>query len=79
MWLEFWVSVPSRGEESNNTKKVTQSPLQAKLTVSVPSRGEESNNQRTPTQSTRTYGMFPSPLGVKSPTIALTKHAEYDY
>ena len=46
--------------------------------VSVPSRGEESNNP-TRIQISAGWQKFPSPLGVKSPTIALTKHAEYDY
>ena len=60
------VSVPSRGEESNNTRNAVMS--ECIKHVSVPSRGEESNNFAF-LINRRGASKFPSPLGVKSPTI----------
>ena len=62
------VSVPSRGEESNNFKEMADEKIEA-VKVSVPSRGKESNNFANLSNKQLADLEFPSPLGVKSPTI----------
>ena len=66
------VSVPSRGGVKSPTiQEVHPGRAPGGRGVSVPSRGKESNNLDEEAMKSRLWVSFPSPLGVKSPTIRL--------